>query len=91
MKAVWKNKTLAESSKTQLVEGYQYFPPESVKFNCLQASDHKTTSWIGEATYYNVVLGAEVLPNGAWTYANPAPSAAKIKDHVAFVRSVQVS
>jgi uncharacterized protein (DUF427 family) len=91
MKAVWKNKTVAESTKTQLVDGYHYFPPEAVKFNCLQASDHKTTSWIGEATYYHVVIGSDVNNNAAWTYANPAPAAAKIKDHIAFARSVQIS
>lgn len=92
MKAVWKSKTLAEGGPTQLFEGSQYFPPSAVKFNNLMPSDHKTTCPIkGEATYYNIVVGPDVNPNAAWSYANPTPAAAKIKDHVAFARSVQVS
>lgn len=91
MKAVWKSKTLAESNQPHLFEGYQYFPPGAVKFNNLQPSDHKTICPVkGEATYFNIVVGPDVNPNAAWSYANPTPAAAKIKDHVAFARSVQV-
>lgn len=90
-KASWHNKTIAESAKTEQVEGNSYFPPDSIHPEFLKASDYTTTcSWKGVAKYYHVVVDGETNQNAAWYYPAPKPEAAKIKDHVAFWKGVSV-
>lgn len=40
--------------------------------------------WKGAATYWDVVVGDVVLPGVAWSYANPTPAFATLRDHIAF-------
>ena len=40
--------------------------------------------WKGQATYYDVVVGDKVAPAAAWSYPQPSPTFASIKDHIAF-------
>jgi len=92
MKAVWNEATLAESEKTVVVEGNQYFPPDAVKREHLKpSSTHTTCPWKGEASYYDVVVNGETNKDAAWYYPEPKPAAAEIKDHVAFWRGVKVT
>ncbi len=39
MKAIWKDKILAESDETISIEGNHYFPPGSIKTDHLKKSD----------------------------------------------------
>ena len=40
--------------------------------------------WKGQATYYDIVVGDKVAPAAAWSYPQPTPTFASIKDHIAF-------
>ena len=40
--------------------------------------------WKGSAHYYEVVSGDRRAPRAAWSYPNPTPAFATIKNHVAF-------
>ena len=91
VKATWKGKVIAKSDKSEVVEGNQYFPPESVKREHLQPSE--TTSvcpWKGTASYYHVVVDGETNKDAAWYYPDPKDAAKRIKDHLAFWRGVNV-
>ena len=89
MKAVWKDRVLAESDSTVVVEGNHYFPPETVSREFFTESDtHTTCPWKGEASYYNVVVDGEANEDAAWYYPAPSEAAANIKDHVAFWKGV---
>jgi uncharacterized protein (DUF427 family) len=91
MKAIWNGAVLAESDKAIVVEGNHYFPPESVNREYLEESTtHTTCPWKGLASYYSVVVNDQPNRDAAWTYPNPKPAAAQIKDHVAFWRGVKV-
>ena len=91
MKAIWNGTILAESDKTIVVEGNHYFPPDSVNRDYLQeSSTHTTCPWKVLASYYSVVVNDQPNRDAAWTYPNPKPAAAQIKDHVAFWRGVKV-
>ncbi len=91
MKAIWKNKVIAESDKIETVEGNAYFPAASVKQEFFKPSDtHTICPWKGTASYYNVVVDGEVNKDAAWFYPDPKEAAANIKDHVAFWRGVKV-
>lgn len=89
--ATWKGAVLAESDNTVVVEGNHYFPPSSLVREYFHPSDTKTTCpWKGEASYYSLEVDGERNPDAAWTYPDPKPAAAEIRDHVAFWKGVQV-
>ena len=92
MKATWNGTIIAESGKTEIVEGNYYFPFESVNNLFLEKSN--TTSichWKGEANYYNIMVDGERNEDTAWYYAHPSKAASNIKDCVAFWKGVEVS
>lgn len=90
-KAIWNGAVVAQSERTVVVEGNHYFPPEAVKREYLQDSDHHTVClWKGEASYYHVVVGGQTNRNAAWYYPEPTEAAKKIKGHIAFWNGVKV-
>ena len=92
MKASWRGEIIAESTDTVVVEGNHYFPADSLRKDFFSPNDQKTTChWKGEASYYDVNVNGERNKGAAWYYPNPFPSAAEIKDRVAFWRGVQVT
>jgi uncharacterized protein (DUF427 family) len=51
----------------------------------LQRTDHGSyCPYKGEASYFSIPAGGERSANAIWTYENPYPAVAVIKDHVAF-------
>lgn len=91
MRAVWNNTVLAESDDTVVVEGNHYFPPDSIRAEYFRPSDkHTTCPWKGVASYYDVVVGAEVNKNAAWYYPEVKEAAANIKGRIAFWKGVKV-
>ncbi|NDQ56329.1 MAG: DUF427 domain-containing protein [Acidipila sp.] len=90
-KASWEGTVLAESDRCVVVEGNQYFPPDSVRREHLVPSDHTTICpWKGTAHYYSVEVNGKRNENSAWFYPEPKAAAKEIKDHVAFWRGVRV-
>jgi uncharacterized protein (DUF427 family) len=90
-KAVWNGTVLAESDQCEVVEGNQYFPPDSINQEYFQPSDKQTSCpWKGTASYYTIVVDGEENKDAAWCYPEPKDAAKNIKDHVAFWRGVKV-
>jgi len=90
-KALWNGAVLAESSRTVVVEGNQYFPPESVRAEYFRSSDtHTVCPWKGTASYHDVEVNGETNADAAWFYPDPKPAASQIKDYVAFWKGVRV-
>ena len=91
MKAIWKNKILAESNETIVVENNHYFPPASLNIKYFIKSE--TTSicpWKGTARYYTIVVNDEENTDAAWYYPSPKEAAKEIVDHVAFWKGVEI-
>ena len=90
-RAIWNDTVVAESAATVVVEGNQYFPPDSVKADVLVPSDRTSECpWKGTASYYDVVVDGQVNEAAAWHYPAPKDAAGEIKDHVAFWNGVTV-
>jgi uncharacterized protein (DUF427 family) len=90
-RAIWKGAVIAESDRTRVVEGNQYFPPESVRREHLRESaTHTTCPWKGTASYYDVVVGDAVKRDAAWYYPEPKDAANEIRGYIAFWRGVSV-
>lgn len=90
-KAIWNDTVLAESDDTVVVEGNHYFPEDSVRQEHLRPSDHHTEcGWKGTASYYHVVVGADVNANAAWYYPRPKGEAKEVGGRIAFWKGVRV-
>ncbi len=90
-RAIWKGVVVAESPRTEVVEGNHYFPPESIRAEHFRPSQtHTTCGWKGEASYYDVVVNGAVNHDAAWYYPEPLPAAAPIKGYIAFWKGVTV-
>lgn len=96
MKAVWENQTIAESDETVVIEGNHYFPPDSVKREYLEDSDHTSICpWKGNASYYHVVVDGKRNENAAWYYSVPKKGSVERVGHdftnyVAFWNEVKI-
>ena len=91
MKAVWNEKTIAQSDDTIIIEGNHYFPPDSVNTEFLVENSRTTVCpWKGTASYYDVVVDGKTNQAAAWYYPAPSEKASNIKNYVAFWQGVEV-
>jgi len=83
---------LAESDRTEVVEGNHYFPPDAVKREFFSnSSTHSVCPWKGTASYYTVEVSGKQNPDAAWYYPAPKDAAKNIADYVAFWKGVEVT
>jgi uncharacterized protein (DUF427 family) len=81
---------IGESSRAlELTEGSYapviYVPREDVAMALLDQSDRQSTCpWKGEASYYSIVTGSQVLKDAVWSYESPIDGMAQIAGHLAF-------
>ena len=62
-----------------------YIPRADIAPGILRrAAGSSFCEWKGAATYWDVVIGDDVLPRIGWSYANPTHGFASLRDHVAF-------
>ena len=92
MKAMWRGQVIAESDQTLEVDGYQYFPRESVRMDLLRAAA-KTTSDMAcphGVRFYDVVEGSDLSERTAWSYEAPKASMKKVDHWIGFWDDVEV-
>ncbi len=91
IRATWNGVVLAESDRTEVVEGNHYFPPESINQEYFRPSDtHTTCPWKGEASYHTIVVNGKENKDAAWYYPHAKEKAKQIEGYIAFWRGVQV-
>jgi len=90
-KAIWNGAVLAQSDTCIVVEGNQYFPPDSVNREYFKESNtHTTCPWKGLASYFTIEVDGKENKDAAWYYPAPKEAAKQIQDYVAFWRGVKV-
>ena len=90
-KRIWNGKVIAESVKTETVDGNVYFPESSLKREYFRPSTTTSLDPLkGQARYMTLLIDGEDNPDAAWYYPDPMPSARKVKGYVAFWRGVEV-
>src|SRR5437016_7528871 len=73
--------TLRESDYSPV----QYIPREDVDVSQLERTDHATyCPYKGDSSYYSIPAGGKKSVNAVWTYEDPYPAVAQIKEYVAF-------
>ncbi|MEJ7634251.1 DUF427 domain-containing protein [Aeromicrobium sp.] len=74
MKALLGQTVVAEAPVEDLVkiEGNWYFPPSSLTEGAFEKSSTAYhCPWKGDAQYWNVGQGEDLLPDGGWSYPEP--------------------
>jgi len=63
-----------------------YVHPDDVLWDFVRPADSRGTwcEWKGQATYWTVQVGDVGIQSGGWSYPDPTPGFAPLKDHVAF-------
>jgi uncharacterized protein (DUF427 family) len=90
-KAIWNDVVLAESDRTETVEGNRYFPPDAIRREYFTPSPERSVCpWKGTAHYYHLEVKGRINENAAWTYPEPKPAAAQIRNYVAFWKGVRI-
>jgi uncharacterized protein (DUF427 family) len=90
-KATWNGAVIAESDRCEVVEGNQYFPPDSIKREYFKdSSTHTTCPWKGVASYYSLEIDGQENKDAAWYYPTPKDAAKNITGYIAFWKGVKV-
>lgn len=90
VRVIFDGATIADSKRAKLVRESDtlpayYFPKEDVRTELFIPSAQKTHCPLkGEAFYWSVRRDGKSAENAAWSYLNPEPAAAGIKEHFAF-------
>lgn len=91
-RAVIEGTVLADSDRTEKVEGNHYFPRQAVDTSRLEKSETTyTCPWKGDAIYYDYVSDGGTIRDVAWSYPEPKPAASSIAGRLAFDRSKGVT
>ncbi len=86
-------KIIADTTRslTLTEAGYRpvhYIPRADADMSALARTDHRThCPYKGDASYFTVAAGGKTAENAAWSYEQPFPAMAEIKDHLAFYPS----
>ena len=62
-----------------------YFPPADIEPGCLVPADGRSLcEWKGGARYFDLLGAGRRIARAAWSYPDPTPSFASIRDYVSF-------
>ncbi|HVN50440.1 MAG TPA: DUF427 domain-containing protein [Acidimicrobiales bacterium] len=65
-----------------------YLPPADCDLaGLLPSPGSSVCEWKGQATYFDVTVGADTVRRAAWSYPSPLPGFEAIRDHLAFYPS----
>jgi uncharacterized protein (DUF427 family) len=93
MKAVVDGWVLAQSHDTIACKGYQYFPREAVRMDCLEKVE-KTASDLAcphGVQFYDVIVDGKRHERAAWSYESPRPEMKEVAGRFGFWQDVEVS
>ena len=92
MKAVWRGHVIAESDRTLEVDGYRYFPRDSVRMELLHVTP-KTESDRAcphGVQFYDVAEDGTRSERAAWSYEAPRASMKDVDHWIGFWGEVEI-
>lgn len=93
MKAMWRGQMIAESNRTLDVDGYTYFPRESVRMDLLRqapksASDLQCPHGV---RFYDVGPEGRCSARAAWSYEAPRAAMKPVDHWIGFWEDVEIT
>ncbi len=92
MKAVWHGRVIADSDRTIELDGYRYFPRESVRMELLRATP-KTASDRAcphGVQFYDVIDDETRSERAAWSYEAPRAAMKEVDRWIGFWGDVEI-
>lgn len=89
VRAVFADRTVIDTTEARLMleSGHTpvyYFAPDALAADMLRSSDRTTfCPFKGDADYWHLVSGDRMAPNAVWSYRDPFPQKAEIRDWMA--------
>jgi uncharacterized protein (DUF427 family) len=89
VRIVFAGKTIAETAAAWRVletshPPVYYLPPEAFHGSDLESAPGRSfCEWKGEAVYWSIRVGQKIARRAAWSYPEPVPAYAAIRDHLA--------
>ena len=83
MKAIWRGEVIAQSDRTLEMEGYRYFPRDTVRMELLRVAP-KTESDLAcpnGVQFYDIAEDSARSERAAWSYERPTQAPMKPVDH----------
>jgi uncharacterized protein (DUF427 family) len=90
VRVIVNGKTIADSLCAGLLfetgrQPVYYFPREDVRMDLMERTGSRThCPYRGDASYWTVTVGNRAVENAVWSYEQPPPGMAQIRDRVAF-------
>jgi uncharacterized protein (DUF427 family) len=90
VRVVFNGKVVAESARSLVMREAKYppvvyLPREDADASLLERTDHTShCPYKGDASYFSIHAGDRVAENAIWTYEQPYPAMAEIKNYLAF-------
>ena len=90
VRILYQGTVVAESSEALLVKETKhadvvYMPRDALDMSYFSPTDHSTyCPFKGHANYWSVAVETSTDDNIAWSYDNPYPEVAQLKDYVSF-------
>jgi uncharacterized protein (DUF427 family) len=91
MQAIWHGQVIADSERTLEVDGYRYFPRESVRMDLLSAAPKtpRDLECPHGVQFYDVGNGGARSARAAWSYEKPRPRMQKVDHWIGFWEDVE--
>jgi uncharacterized protein (DUF427 family) len=92
MQAIWRGQVIAESDQTLEVDGYRYFPRETVRMELLQhtpKTDNDLKCPHG-VQFYDVANSEARSPRAAWSYEAPLARMKQVDHWIGFWEDVEI-
>jgi uncharacterized protein (DUF427 family) len=93
MRALWHGRVLADSERTVEVDGYVYFPRETVRMDLLRAA-RKSTGDLQcphGVQFFDVSDGHRTAARNAWSYEQPGARMRPVDHWIGFWDEVEVA
>jgi uncharacterized protein (DUF427 family) len=92
MKATWRDEVIAESDRTLEVDGYRYFPRETVRMALLRPAPktQKDLACPHGVQFYDLVGAGGESKRAAWSYEEPREAMRRVDHWIGFWEDVAV-
>lgn len=92
MQAIWRGRVIADSERTLEVDGYRYFPRDTVRLDLLQVTP-KTAGDLRcphGVQFYDVVADGDRSLRAAWSYEAPREKMKPVDHWIGFWEDVEI-
>jgi uncharacterized protein (DUF427 family) len=92
MKAVWRGRVIADSDRTLEVDGYRYFPRDTVRMNLLEPAPRtaRDLECPHGVRFYDVVDGEARSRRAAWSYEAPGEKMKPVDRWIGFWEDISI-